>query len=123
MPYYHNKNLTENARKLRNNMTQEERKLWHCFLKSYEVRFLRQKVIENYIVDFYCSRAKLIIELDGSQHFENSAVEYDKRRNKRLESLGFRIIRIPNNLVNQRFREVCEYIDIAVKERLNPPGR
>ena len=69
----HNSKLTTLARNLRKNMTKEEKHLWYDFLKNYPVRFLKQKVIDNYIVDFYCHEAKLIIELDGSQHFEDKA--------------------------------------------------
>lgn len=65
----HNKNLTENARYLRRNMTKEEKRLWYDFLKDYPIRFLRQKVIDTYIADFYCHKARFIIELDGSQHY------------------------------------------------------
>ena len=80
----HNKNLTENARKLRKNMTKEERHLWYDFLKNYPVRFLRQKVIDTYIADFYCHRARLIIELDGSQHYSETGLLKDKIRTEFL---------------------------------------
>ncbi len=80
MCYKHNPNLTDNAKKLRKNMTKEERHLWYDFLRQYPVRFLRQKVIDNYIVDFYCAKAKLVIELDGGQHYEESIQRYDKIR-------------------------------------------
>lgn len=76
----HNASLTANARSLRKNMTKEERHLWYDFLRAYPVRFLRQKVIDNYIVDFYCSKARLIVELDGSQHYEAGAVKKDEIR-------------------------------------------
>ncbi len=65
MKYKHNPDLTDSAKILRKGMTKEERRLWYDFLRSYPVRFLRQKIIDNYIVDFYCASAKLIIELDG----------------------------------------------------------
>ena len=114
----HNTNLTTNARMLRKNMTKEERHLWYDFLKSYPVRFLRQKVIDNYIVDFYCHSARLIIELDGSQHYEEKGLVKDEIRTERIEQRNLTVIRIPNNEVNRNFEGVCQYIDIAVKESL-----
>lgn len=114
----HNPKLTSNARTLRKNMTKEERHLWYDYLKNYSVRFLRQKVIDNYVVDFYCHDAKLIIELDGSQHYEEKGLLKDKIRTERLEERNLTVIRIPNIEVNKNFRGVCEYIDITVKEIL-----
>ena len=114
----HNSALTENARELRKNMTKEERHLWYDFLRDYPVRFLRQKVIDNYIVDFYCHKARLIIELDGSQHYEKEGLLKDKIRTERIESRGLTVVRIPNNEVNENFDGVCEYIDLFVNEAL-----
>ena len=73
----HNKKLVPLARQLRKEMTKEERHLWYDYLRSYPVRFLRQRVIGKYIVDFYCAEAKLIVELDGSQHYESENIEKD----------------------------------------------
>ncbi|MBQ9761707.1 MAG: endonuclease domain-containing protein [Oscillospiraceae bacterium] len=115
----HNTALTPNARALRKNMTKEERHLWYDFLRSYPVRFLRQKVIDYYIVDFYCHDARLIIELDGSQHYDPAEREKDRKRTESLESRGLLVVRIPNNEVNKNFRGVCEYIDSCVKRRLH----
>ena len=115
----HNAAFTENARALRKNMTKEERHLWYDFLRSYSVRFLRQKVIDRYIVGFYCHDARLIVELDGSQHFDPKNQQRDLERTRVLESRGLQVIRIPNNEVNQNFRSVCEYIDHLVQERIN----
>lgn len=114
----HNPTLTASARALRKNMTKEERHLWYDYLRSYPVRFLRQKVIDNYIVDFYCHDARLIVELDGSQHFDPVNREKDRQRTKHLESRNLKVIRIPNNEVNLNFRGVCEYIDLCVKNRI-----
>ncbi len=111
----HNASLTENARKLRKNMTKEERRLWYDYLRSYPVRFLRQKVIDNYIVDFYCHEARLIIELDGSQHYEPKGQLKDAIRTQKIESRDLTVLRIPNNAVNQNLRGVCEYIDLYVR--------
>ena len=114
----HNPALTENARALRKNMTREERHLWYDFLRSYPVRFSRQKVIDRYIADFYCHEAKIVIELDGSQHYEEQGLLQDRIRTERMEERGLTVIRIPNNAVWQNFSGVCEYIDTAVRESL-----
>ena len=115
----HNSELVPLAKQLRKNMTKEERHLWYDFLKPYPVRFLRQKVLGKYIVDFYSAEAKLIIELDGSQHYENGNIEKDAERTAFLEDYGLTVIRIPNNEVNRNFRGVCEYIDAAVRQSLS----
>lgn len=115
----HNPSLTSNAKKLRKDQTKEERHLWYDFLRSYPVRFLRQKVIDDYIVDFYCHKAKLIVELDGSQHYEEAGMLKDSIRTAKIEKRNLLVIRIPNNAVNRNFRGVCEHIDRAVKERIS----
>ncbi len=117
----HNKSLTENAKNLRKNMTKEERHLWHDFLKEYPIRFLRQKVIDTYIVDFYCSKARLIIELDGSQHYSETGQLKDKIRTEKIAERNLYVMRIPNNEINKNFENVCQYIDLYVRNRLNPP--
>ena len=114
----HNSNLTSNARALRKNMTKEECHLWYDFLRGYPVRFLRQKVIDNYIVDFYSHDARLVVELDGSQHFDPVKQQQDLYRTQQLESRKLKVIRIPNNVVNQNFRGVCEYIDLCVRQSI-----
>ena len=96
-------------------MTKEERHLWYDFLRDYPIRFLRQKVIDNYIVDFYCHEARLIIELDGSQHYEEQNHIKDAIRTEKLEDRDLTVIRIPNNEINHNFRGVCEYIDLFVR--------
>ena len=114
----HNTDLTTNAKTLRKNMTKEERHLWYDFLKSYPIRFLRQKVIDHYIVDFYCHHARLIIELDGAQHYEEKGMLQDNIRTERIEKRNLTVIRIPNNEIHRNFEGVCQYIDIAVKQSL-----
>ena len=114
----HNKNIVPFAKELRENMTKEERHLWYDFLKNYPVRFLRQKVIDNYIVDFYCHSARLIIELDGSQHYKEKGLLKDRIRTERIEKRNLTVMRIPNNEVNRNFEGVCQYISDAVKESL-----
>ena len=115
----HNTALTANAKMLRKNMTKEERHLWYDFLRDYPVRFLRQKVIDHYIVDFYCHDARLIVELDGSQHYTPEEQKRDYERSRILESRGLTVIRVPNNEVNQNFRGVCEYIDHVVCQHIH----
>ena len=100
-------------------MTKEERHLWYDFLRFYPARFLRQKVIDNYIADFYCHEARLIIELDGSQHHEEKGLLKDRIRTEKIESRNLTVIRIPNNEGNKNFKGVCEYIDYKVKETKN----
>ena len=115
----HNKQLVPLAKQLRKEMTKEERHLWYDFLRSYPVRFSRQKVLGKYIADFYSAEARIVIELDGSQHYEKENSEKDAERTDFLESYGLTVIRIPNNEVIRNFRGVCEYIDIAVKQSLS----
>ena len=119
MQYKHNKQLVPLAKQLRKEMTKEERHLWYDYLRTYPVRFSRQKVLGKYIADFYSAEAKLVIELDGSQHYENEERQKDAERTAFLESYGLTIIRIPNNEISRNFQGVCEYIDTAVKQSLS----
>ena len=115
----HNQQLVPFAKQLRKEMTKEERHLWYDFLRSYPVRFSRQKVLGKYIADFYSAEAKLVIELDGSQHYEDINAEKDAERTAFLEGYGLTIIRIPNNEITRNFCGVCEYIDAAVRQSLS----
>ena len=115
----HNKQLVPFAKQLRKEMTKEERHLWYDFLRTYPVRFSRQKVLGKYIADFYSAEAKLVIELDGSQHYEDENMERDTERTTFLEGYGLTVIRIPNNEVSRNFQGVCAYIDAAVKQSLS----
>ena len=112
-----NSSLVPFARKLRKEMTKEERHLWYDFLRQYPVRFYRQKILGHYIADFYCAKAKLVVELDGSQHYEESEQIYDSIRSSFLENYDLLVLRIPNNAVNQNFEGVCTYIDSVVERR------
>ena len=114
----YNKSLIKNAQNLRKRMTDEERKLWYCFLRNYPVRFFRQKVLYKYIADFYCPAANLVIELDGSQHYEEKGLAYDEERNRFLKEHGIRVIHIANNQIHTSFRNVCKYIGMLVKGEL-----
>ena len=111
-------NLQKNARELRNNMTKQEKHLWYDFLSKYKLRWYKQRTISNYIVDFYCAGAKLVIEIDGSQHYSEDGVEYDEIRTRELEKLGLKVLRFLNSDVDCRFEAVCNCIDEAVKERV-----
>lgn len=90
--------------------------MWYDFLRTYPLLFLRQKIIGGYIADFYCAKAGLIVEIDGSQHYQDGAAEYDAARTEYFESLGLKVVRISNIEVNKNFRGVCEYIDKVVTE-------
>lgn len=114
----YNKANIPRAKSLRKDMTPWERKLWYTFLKTYPIRFQRQKSIGNYIVDFYCAKAKLIIELDGGGHYTFEKMKKDSIRTKELEKMDLKVLRICNLDVDRNFSGVCEYIDLAVKENL-----
>ena len=103
------------AKALRKNMTPWERKLWYDCLRSYPVRFRRQKAIGDFIVDFYCAKARLVIELDGGGHYTAEQTEKDAFRTKELESMNLRVLRICNLDIDRNFSGVCEYIDMIVK--------
>ena len=109
--------LKNNARNLRKNMTKEERHPWYEYLKDHPVRIRRQNVIGPYIVDFYCASAALVIELDGSQHFEEDGLEKDKIRDRTLSEQGILVKRYSNADINQRFQAVCEDIYETVQKR------
>jgi len=113
-----NKKLVPVARSLRRNMTKEERHLWYDYLRDYPVRFSRQKVFGSYVLDFYCAKAKLAVEVDGGGHYDPETMAYDAQRTSYLEGRGLKVLRIPNNEVNHRFEGVCEHIDRAVRTRL-----
>ena len=110
-----------NARRLRREMTPHERKLWYLFLRKYPVKIYKQRIIGSYIVDFYCASAKLVIEVDGSQHYEPQGAAHDSARSEFLESLGLEVLRFSNREIDREFRGVCEKIDLAVRARLKNP--
>ena len=113
-----NGNLTKFARRLRKAQTKEEALLWYNFLSKYPLRFHRQYVIGDYIVDFYCHKAKLVVELDGSQHYEPEKIKQDMERTAYLESVGLQVLRFTNLDIQQQFRAVCDTIDRQIqKER------
>ena len=115
----HNKAIVPVAKMLRKTMTKEERHLWYDFLRIYPVRFLRQKVLGKYVVDFYCAQANLVIELDGSGHYTEVGKQYDEERTAFLEGYGLTVVRICNTEISNNFRGVCEHIDHTVKQSLS----
>lgn len=118
IPFKHNKELVPRAKKLRRELTKEERHLWYDFLRTYPVRFCRQKVLGNYIADFYSAPAKLIIELDGSQHYQDDHLSKDEKRTSFLQQYGLEVIRFSNKEIHDHFQGVCEWIDQSVKKRM-----
>ena len=113
-----NKELVDFAKNLRKNMTFKEKTLWYKFLSSYFIRFYRQKIIGNYIADFYCAKARLVIELDGGGHYTEQQAENDALRTKELENMSLKVLRVCNLDIDRNFNGVCEYIDMAVKKSL-----
>lgn len=111
----YNKSNIPLAKALRKNMTPWERKLWYEFLRNYPVRFQRQKAIDNYIADFYCAKARLIIELDGGGHYTEEQIEKDRIRTEDFKKHNIKVLRICNLDIDRNFRGVCEYIDLTVK--------
>ncbi len=113
-----NPKLRKNAQKLRREMTKEERRLWYDFLKRLPITVNRQKVIGPYIVDFYCASRKLVIELDGSQHYEDEGAASDRGRDHALNQLGITVVRYSNDDINRNFDGVCA----DLLRRLELPG-
>ena len=103
-------------------MTPQERKLWYSFLRTYPVKFYKQRIIGPFIADFYCASAKLVIELDGWQHYEELGMDYDQRRDRYMKDQGLTVLRFSNREINEDFSSVCEAIDLAVHERLPEKG-
>ena len=113
-----NSKLTARAQEMRKNGTKEEKRLWYDFLKGYPIQFRRQMVIQHFIVDFYCPRLKIVIEVDGSQHYEEERMEYDRLRTAVLTGLGCHVIRYSNRDINQNFEAVCSDIHDIVQSIL-----
>ena len=114
-------NQLEIARQLRREMTPQERKLWYLFLRTYPVKIYKQRIIGKFIVDFYCACAKLVIEVDGSQHYEPQGMAYDAERSAFLTSLGLEVLRFSNRDIERNFNSVCEQIDLVIHQRLQNP--
>jgi len=121
-PY--NATLSKRARELRINATKQENRLWYEYLRDFRPRFTRQRIVGSYILDFYCGTVKLAIELDGGQHYESKAMEYDKIRTRFLNSLGIRVLRFTNIDVDESFEGVCNTIanDVHALSGQPPPS-
>ncbi len=115
----YNSHLVKNAKQLRKNMTKEERHLWYDFLRDYSVKFTRQKMLGRYIADFYCASAKLVVELDGSQHYRDEVMKKDEERTEFLNLYDIKVVRIINSDVMHNFDAVCAFIDKEVRDRIN----
>ena len=118
MPYNYADKNKEIAKTLRKTMTKEERHLWYDFLRSYPVKFYRQRRIDRYIVDFYCAQAQLVIELDGGQHYDEAGMAADEERTAVLERYGLRVIRFTNLEIQRQFSAVCEVINQYVRKNI-----
>jgi len=114
----YNKKLIPRAKKLRKEMTQQEKHLWYDFLRYYPIKIYKQKVIDNFILDFYCHKIKLVIELDGNQHYTEEGLAYDKERTNILKGYELEVIRFSNSKIDNNFKEVCENIDSIIKWKL-----
>lgn len=112
-----NNNLLPNARSLRREMTKQEKHLWYDFLKAYPIKVYKQRIIDNFIADFYCHKARLVIELDGSQHYTPEGKSYDQARTEVLERYGLQVLRFLNSEVDDNFDGVCHVIDRTIRER------
>ena len=110
--------LVPYARELRKDMTVQEKRLWYDFLRTYPVKFTRQKVLGYYIADFYCAKAKLVVELDGLFHLDREEMQYDIRRDRFIEEYGIKVLRFTDNQLDIDFFKVCSIIDRTVKERM-----
>ena len=115
----YNKKLIPRAKELRKEMTKQERHLWYDFLRHYPIKIYKQKVIDNYIVDFYCHKARLVIELDGSQHYSEEGLAYDSERTKVLNAYGLDVIRFTNKDIEENFNGVCEHINNCIFEKVS----
>ncbi|MES2766551.1 MAG: endonuclease domain-containing protein [Bacteroidota bacterium] len=118
--YPYNPDLVERAKELRKNMTKAERKLWYEFLKNHKFVFLRQRPIDNFILDFYCSELNLAIEVDGDSHYSTDAIEYDNYRTDILKGYDITVLRFTNDDVLKNFDGVCQRIDEFLKTSIHP---
>lgn len=113
-----NGDMLPRARELRREMTPQERKLWYQFLRRYPVKIYKQRIIESFIADFYCSRAQLVIELDGAQHTTEQGLLYDRERSSIFSQFGLDVLRFSNYEVDLQFEAVCEKIHQTIQSRL-----
>lgn len=117
-----NSAMLSRARELRREMTPQETKLWYQFLRRYPIKIYKQRIIESFVVDFYCSKAQLVIEVDGNQHFTAQGRQYDLERSGILARYHLEILRFSNQDVDLHFQQVCEKIDLTIQSRLSEEG-
>ncbi len=113
-----NNQLLDTAKELRKAMTKQERHLWYDFLRYYPVKIYKQRIIDNFIVDFYCAKAKLVIEIDGAQHYTQHGKTHDRLRTEALQKYKLMVIRFSNSDIDTRFDAVCNTIDSVIQTRL-----
>ena len=113
-----NYELLNIARILRRNMTRQEKHLWYDFLRYYPIKIYKQRIIDNFVADFYCHSARLVIELDGSQHYTNQGKADDEERSKIIEEYGIYVLRFSNKDIDDNFEGVCYTIDKVINERI-----
>ena len=99
-------------------MTRQEKHLWYDFLQHYPIKIYKQRIVDNFIVDFYCHQARLVIEIDGSQHYTPEGKSHDEARTEIIERYGLYVLRFSNSDVDKNFTGVCYMIDKAIQERI-----
>ena len=114
--------LFDYSKELRLNMTKEEKKIWYDYLSKSPIRFRRQYIIGNYIADFYSHILKLVIEIDGKQHYEEEQGNHDIERTQYMNDLGIKVIRIDNKEINSNFRSVCHMLDEYILKQVEELG-
>ena len=122
-PIRKNNDLLKIARVLRRNMTRHEKHLWYDFLQHYPIKIYKQRIIDNFIADFYCHQARLVIELDGSQHYMTECQMHDLKRTQVFERYGLHVLRFSNKDIDENFEGVCCVIDKTIQGRMNPLTR
>ena len=116
-PVLKNNKLLPRARELRKEMTPQERRLWYGFLRDYPVKVYKQRIIDSFIADFYCAAARLVIELDGAQHFSEEGLLRDRARTEIIERYGLKVMRFTNREVDTQFDDVCSTVMLEIEER------
>ena len=122
MPLWYDGKKIGFAKQLRKEATRQEKHLWYDFLSTYPIRFQRQKTIDRFIADFYCHRARLVIELDGAQHYSEEGLRLDEFRTERLEEYDLQVVRFTNEQIDKHFYLVCRYIDTVVRQIVGTKG-
>ena len=117
-PIKRNKELLNVARMLRRDMTRQEKHLWYDYLQKYPIKIYKQRIIDNFVADFYCHKARLVIEIDGSQHYTPEGISSDEARTEIMAQYGLYVLRFTNRDIKDRFEGVCKEIDRIIKERM-----